>query len=55
MNNATSFSKFERSLIVVALKYYILNRQPDPIAGGVPYREHMQHLITKLLKDKAHE
>jgi hypothetical protein len=41
-------SKFERSLIVQALQYYILNKQPDPIAGGVPYREQMKHLFGKL-------
>ena len=40
--------KFERSLIVQSLEYYILNKQPDPIAGGVPYQEEMKHLFDKL-------
>lgn len=42
-------SQFEHGLIVQALEYYVLNKQPDPIAGGVPYQEHMQFLLNKLL------
>jgi hypothetical protein len=49
MKRSTNLDKFERSLIVMALEYYILNKQADPIAGGVPYQEHMQHLRTKFL------
>ena len=41
--------QFERGLIVQALEYYVLNKQPDPIAGGVPYLEPMQFLLNKLL------
>jgi len=40
---------FDRYLIAMALEYYILNKQADPIAGVVPYREHMQNLLTFLL------
>jgi hypothetical protein len=49
MNSFTNLDKFERCLIVQALEYYVLNKQPDPIAGGVPYQEHMQFLLNKLL------
>lgn len=52
MDSPSFLSKFERSLIVMALEYYILNKQPDPFAGGVPHREHMQDLVTKLFKEK---
>ena len=49
MKLSAKLDKFERSLIVMALEYYILNKQVDPIAGGVPYQEHMQHLRTKFI------
>jgi hypothetical protein len=42
-------SSFERGLIIRSLEYYINNKQFDPIAGGVPYQEHMQFLLAKLL------
>jgi hypothetical protein len=44
----TDLNKFERALIISALEYYILNKQQDLIAGGVPYREEMKHLFNKL-------
>lgn len=49
MKLSANLHKFDRSLIVMALEYYILNKQADPIAGGVPYQEHMQHLLTRFL------
>jgi len=49
MRLSARFDTFERYLIVMALEYYILNKQADPIAGGVPYREDMQHLRTQFL------
>ena len=55
MNTLSSFSKFERILIVMAVEYYILNKQPDPVAGGVPHKEHMQHLFAKFFKDNTNE
>jgi hypothetical protein len=48
MNSFTNLDKFERSLILQALEYYILNKQPDPIGGGVPYQEDMKFLLNKL-------
>jgi len=47
MKKPPSLSQFDRVLIVMALEYYINNKQPDPIAGGVPYREHMEHLLAR--------
>lgn len=41
-------TQFERSLIAMSLEYYINNKQPDPIAGGVPYQEHIEHLLARL-------
>jgi hypothetical protein len=55
MTKRYTFDKFERGLIVMALEYYINNKQPDPVAGGVPYKEHMQHLFAKFLKDKTND
>lgn len=49
MKLSANLDKFERSLIVLALEYYILNKQVDPIAGGVPYQEDMQHLRAKFI------
>jgi hypothetical protein len=49
MKTSFSLDRFERSLVVMALEYYILNKQADPIAGGVPYQEQMQDLRTWLL------
>ena len=43
-----NLDKFERSLIVMALEYYILNKQVDPIAGGVPYQEAMKNLHASM-------
>jgi hypothetical protein len=53
MTKRYTFDKFERYLIVMALEYYILNKQPDPVAGGVPYKEDMQYLFAKLFEDRA--
>jgi hypothetical protein len=44
-----SLDRFERALAAHALEYYVRNKQPDPIAGGVPYQEQMQFLLNKLL------
>jgi hypothetical protein len=48
MNPFANLHNFERSLILQALEYYILNKQPDPVGGGVPYREDMTFLLNKL-------
>lgn len=48
MDPFAALSKFERCLIVQALEYYVLNKQPDPISGGVPYGEQMGFLLSKL-------
>jgi hypothetical protein len=49
MKPSANLDRFERFLIVTALEYYILNKEADPIAGGVPYQEHMQHLRSRFL------
>jgi len=49
MKTSFNLDRFERSLVVMALEYYILNKQADPIAGGVPYQEQMQDLRNWLL------
>lgn len=43
-------TQFDCSLIAMALEYYINNKQPDPIAGGVPYQEHMEDLLARCYK-----
>ena len=50
MKTSFNLDRSERSLVVMALEYYILNKQADPIAGGVPYQEQMQDLRTWLLR-----
>jgi hypothetical protein len=52
MRLSAKLDTFDRCLIVMALEYCILNKQADPIAGGVPYQEHMQHLLTKFLANR---
>lgn len=52
MTSSTEFNlnQFDRSLIAMSLEYYINNKQPDPIAGGVPYQEYMEHLLARFYK-----
>jgi hypothetical protein len=50
MKLSARLDKFERFLVVMALEYYVLNKEADPIAGGVPYQEQMQDLRTWLLR-----
>ena len=44
---------WDRHIMLVALDYYIRNKQPDPIAGGVPYIDDMEWLF-KSLQAKHH-
>lgn len=39
---------FDRFLILTALDYYLRNKEPDPIAGGVPYQLDMRTLFDSL-------
>jgi hypothetical protein len=48
MNPFANLDKFERCLILQALEYYVQNKQPDPVGGGVLYQEDMKFLLKRL-------
>jgi hypothetical protein len=50
MNNSASFklSQLDRHLIITALDYYLRNKEPDVIAGGIPWRFEMTALLESL-------
>lgn len=39
---------FDRYLLITALDYYLRNKEPDVIAGGIPWRFEMTALLESL-------
>lgn len=50
----TELTVFERQLLLRAVEFYLLNKQADPIAGQVPYVDHMSDLFNTLRDTTVH-
>jgi hypothetical protein len=44
----TDFTTWERQLLILAVEYYLLNKQVDPIAGQIPFKVEMTDLYNTL-------
>jgi len=44
----TKLHRFDRFLLITALDYYLRNKEPSPIEGGIPYQSEMAALLNSL-------